>query len=87
MFPLLTQLSVAKYNSSEKRDVGRRLWGIKRNSPEEGRPSPLCFYPVSATNMKMQQTSGAPQDKGHTLRMAEQTKTEGTWVLDGIFGP
>ena len=33
----------------------------------------------------MQQTSGDPGDKGHMLRMAEQRKIEGTWVLDGIF--
>lgn len=87
MFPLLTQLSVAKYNSSEKRDVGRRLWGVKRNSPQERRSSHLYFYSVSARNMKMQPTSGDPRDKGHMRRMAEQTKTGGGWVLEGIFGP
>ena len=74
MFLLLMQLSVAKYNSSEKRDVGRRLWGVKGNSPEQRRPSHLCFYSVSARNMKMQHTSGDPWDRGHMLRMAEQTR-------------
>ena len=87
MLPLLVQLSVAKYNSSEKKRCEKTSLGSKKKQSNGEEPFSLLLWFYFNRNMKMQQTSGDPWDKGHMVQMTEPKKIEGTWGLDGIFEP